>query len=153
MKEVALKPLEKLTPKQNTYIEEKKYFYPTWAEWAAKNREQVMVAELSSSASDEVIYTVPEEFNLFITSAFISISKDADAVGGISTARLMINTTQQQIFAIRVTRDRAGYINLSNSFPMPLKLNAGDVLIVRNPYASSDTFAGFQGFLEKGSQL
>ena len=111
-------------------IIKKERFIRTESEWAAKNRRQVAIG-MTSSAGAATLFTVPSKETFFLTGLIISGRSVLDTEGsatitmtpGISggdgtLANLMIAASGQQD-------------SLSISFPMPLKIESGTLIEIR----------------------
>ena len=125
-------------------------FSATFSEWAADNVEQIWITDRVTSG--RVLYTVPENFTLFITSGFIA--GHSTAVGGThGDLRLQFGTASKLFIIVACTVDHhttavGTASSMALSFPMPLKINQGEIVEiaitgVSNPFV----VAGFTGFL------
>jgi len=111
-------------------------FVRTWVEWASENRQQIIRTAVAPSN----LFTVPDNNTLWITSAYVSANNSSVGDDAVS---LGINNN----FEILRMRSLAGGSNnsLSNSFPMPLKVEEG--LTISLSSNATNTTAGFTGFI------
>jgi len=128
----------------NTPIEQKKEYSETWSEWAAKNRKQVFAFQ-GTGAGTANIYVVPAGFTLYVTSFNHSMSPTANANADSLIYTNLIYTSMVSYLTSRTPV--AIPVTNSNSFPMPLKFNSGDTLIL---YSSANcvSYCCIHGFLE-----
>jgi hypothetical protein len=130
--------------------EPERAYFPTFQEWISDgNAEQIIKHASSLTAStDIVIYTVPKGYTLFITSAFLHCSNEGTgAAGASSPAGIFIGKADAYLFLARLLADKAQELTFANSYTMPIRITSGMTVYVRNPYATTDTLAGFTGFL------
>ncbi len=117
-------------------------FSATFMEWASDNIEQVFKQGTAAGAS-ATLYTVPDNFTLFITSAWVSVScitgNPADRSGTI-----LFNNSLRIIDTSIYPGNTVNSNTLS--FPMPLKINTKAVIEILSS-ANSRSRGGFQGFL------
>ena len=100
---------------------------PTFMEWVADgNVEQITQARSNTLA--DTLYIVPDNFTLFITSAFVSASCTTGAPSNRS-AILTIDGDEEGK-AILFASITGGYTSANNaiSFPMPFKVNSGQIV-------------------------
>ena len=125
---------------------------PTFMEWAADGNVEQIIAAGNEGAS--LIFTVPNNKTLFITSAW---------VGGMETAN--VNSHGHIILFIEdpaasgtlpilgasvdhVTGQHGGNTNNSLSFPMPLRVEQKNKIAITSPNINTPRMrGGFQGFL------
>lgn len=102
-------------------------FFPTWSEWAAQNRDQIVLT--TGVATNTTVITVAEGFNLFIISAFIDVvSNTANQGGAIDIMDgAAISKTILQAFAQRFdpTAGSQGGSRLFVNYQMPIKVFPG----------------------------
>ncbi len=110
--------------------------FPTFAEWAADgNIEQV----IRSRTSEGVIFTVPQNFTLFITNAWISATIP---LGGSFSN---MNISDQTSF-LNLDCDDGNTNTIFASYSMPVVVHAGDFVQVGTGGVNT-TRAGFVGYL------
>jgi hypothetical protein len=152
---LAPKPLETLSPKQNTFIVEKKEYYPTWLEWAANNREQIIRSDIFDSGvgSGENLYTVPAGYNFFITNIQMSITTNAASEGFVIIQKSTPGASYMQwLMGLYLSPELTGVMqNVSEAmeFPMPIRCFSGESVFVdwSNIIAAYGSFT-LIGFLE-----
>ena len=124
-------------------------FSATFSEWAADNVEQIVKSK--GSAGD--LNVVPENHTLFITSAFITASEEANATThGNAQLRIRgVASTKATLLVIEIdhiTGQHGGSQALSITFPMPIKIESGlQVNLTESGITTPGLFAGFTGFL------
>lgn len=119
-------------------------FSATFMEWAADNIEQIIVGKQQTGAGNTELYKVPDNFTLFITNATLNIWCTS---GAPSARRGAISFRADTEFILRIQLLAGNSSeNLSQSFPMPLKINSGDIIRVSS-FANSNTFGLIKGFL------
>ena len=115
-------PLDK-----NIIPEQPRIFFPTFAEWIADgNAEQIIRTATFTTPGATPIFTVPENFTLFITNLHLSSDITGGGAGNTQASiRLGVNDL---IVPIRHTHviASADHVVSSLSCPMPLKVDSGD---------------------------
>jgi hypothetical protein len=134
--EIAYKPPFPASKNINTPIVEQKEFSMTWAEWAAKNRTQVITARTSSG----VIYTVPVGYTLYISSAYISAGHN-----GLATSYIRIYNSATQLL-LTLSMSVSGNSAISCPFPCPMKLNSNTQIELIS--GATNFSGGIVGWLE-----
>lgn len=119
-------------------------FSATFSEWAADNIEQIIVGKQQSGSGSTDLYIVPDNFTLFVTNATINIECTSGAPASRRGSISMIQDTVFLLRAILVAGNSS--VNLSQSFPMPIKIHSGDKLKVGG-FANANTFGMIKGFL------
>lgn len=125
-------------------------FFPTFAEWVADGNAEQIFRSISAVANGiEILFTVPLNHTLFITSMSMSCMDVGVAAHGFAAMRkrgtevefLSIANDHGNIQAPTVSQN-------SNSFPMPLRFNQGEIIEIRvENFSSPQIRANFQGFL------
>lgn len=126
---------------KKSVIEVIREFFPTEAEWAARNQEQIIV-NASASASNVPLYTVPDNKTLFITSINLAARNDHATIANAASIG------KDPIDLISVTLRPDSVATASLSFPMPLKYNAGNVITLFASAVNIVASAQLQGWLE-----
>jgi len=132
---------------KNVIREPDRAFSATFMEWVADgNAEQI----IKRGTSAGVFYTVPENFTLFITSAFVSGHK-TNAGGAGHFVNLSIENLSGANPSVIMSLDlgnvaQVTWGSVSNSFPMPLRAEAGKLITITF-IPNVEGTAGFQGFL------
>lgn len=137
MADKAYVPPASYNSKNNTPIQQIKEYQATWCEWAAKNRQQIIIQAGSNVNGTYTLYSVPANKILFVTSAFVN-AVGADSSGNF--IRLFGSTGGTNL----ILQAQAGSNSLS--FPMPLKVMNGSVL--QYNVTAGHTSVGITGFLE-----
>jgi len=111
-------------------------FFPSFAEWASDgNIEQV----IRSVTTEGIIFTVPANFTLFITNAWISARIP---LGGSFSN---INISNQTSF-LNLDCDDGNVNSISMGYKMPVVVHSGDFIQVGTGGVNT-TRAGFVGYL------
>ena len=122
-------------------------FFPTIAEWVADgNAEQI----IASAIANGVMFTVPDNFTLFITSAFIS--DHTESTGADNDAQIQVRDETRLILATNTPHSHTGGNNhehccVAQTYPMPIKVESGATIEFRGLGAGAHGTAGIQGFL------
>lgn len=132
------------TPLSEDILKKPPAFIPTWVEWSAQNRPQILFWNLTSTTAN--IYTVPAKNTLWITAARL-VAK-SDGLGSIGTAFVTITPgiVDGQTNLLHVNFPNNGADNATLSYPMPIKVEEGSTILVeaRKGFAQGQIF----GFLE-----
>jgi hypothetical protein len=127
-------------------------FFPTFTEWVADgNAEQVFVTS-RSLASSTTIYTVPDNYSLFVTSCWISATEEDNvSIHAFASIGKIEGATVTDFLGVNVdhiTGQHGGATAGSQSFPMPLKIQSGERMwITLDNFSNGNVSGGFQGFL------
>lgn len=122
-------------------------YYPTDAEYAAKNRTQVTYGKKYDGGGFNTIYTVPVGKVFYLTSASLSTNNIACADKKFSAIERWDGATAYEILMITLdNNDRENCI--ANSFPSPIKMNAGDIIRFDHNGCNQFSVATIQGWLE-----
>lgn len=141
-KETVYKPVEKpnkiytggtLTPPK---------FMPDYYEWLSVHGVQV-IKDTVIADTKSTIYTVPNNYVLFISSAFLHAKTSAAGAG--ADAYLMINN-QKILMLTGSNTDQATDV-ISNSFFPPLIISSKDKFELFSGAANFFVWGGFTGFL------
>lgn len=119
--------------------------FPTFAEWVSDGNAEIVIQSRLSGAAD-TLYTVPDNFTLFITSAFVTAMCNTGAPSQRSA--LLIIGNREENGTIISTSIVGGNTSTTAtlSFPMPIKINSKEqVRGILN--VGLDARWGFQGFL------
>lgn len=130
-------------------IKKSREFFPTFMEWVADgNAEQILDAGSRLVIGAGVIYRVPANKTFFLTNAHLSSDVVAGGAGS-SEVNLYFRNTKVQNKLISHHHDmvRPDHATSSINFPMPLKLDAGEEVIIVNDHAAFRSIANIQGFL------
>lgn len=125
-------------------------FSRTKSEWAADGNRQQIIRNVSVSTT-ATLFTVPIGQTLFITSAYVSLLDPATLDSGNSVG-LEIGTQRNKLLVctasstINTTGNSGNVGNIANNFPMPIRVEQGDIVRVVGGGLSIE--AGFQGYLE-----
>ena len=134
-------------PLEQDILKKKIEFIQSWTEFAAQNFDQVIRSAQRGTAGNQVLFAVPENNTLFITSAWCSMIAHTIG-GGTSTGGILI---PNGVFLVGVvlTGTSAGLNSNSNSLnlTMPVKIESGGLVQINNPDTFKRTAAGFTGFL------
>jgi hypothetical protein len=151
MEELALKPLDDFIPKPFEYPIK---YYPTEAEFSAKNRAQILWRDYRNNVGygTEGNYVVPEGYTLYITSATLAYALPASSgADNYCTIYKISNTPGNTILWLRNAATAAATTStnaLSASFPMPIVVRQFENVGI---YQSStmQVTATFVGWIEK----
>lgn len=149
IKPLVFKPATSYSKKFDTPATQAKDYYPSWAEFAAGNFEQIYIENTKTTATEETIYAVPANRIFMITRASLSLTTLGD--NGGENAVLSIGTAaQKKIFLELNGTDGAavGIVTTNEThadFIMPLKIQSGQAIRQDNPTggASSAIIIGF----------
>lgn len=119
-------------------------FVRSWLEFAAGEFEQVVKEAQISSAGNTTIFTVPNNFTFFLTNVQLSSDNKA-AVGGDRIAR--VATSRMIILSHIHAGNSNDHIGNSFNFPMPLKFNPEEVLLLSTSNSNLIASANIIGFL------
>jgi len=136
------KPVGSTSTKDNTPVTQQKEYTLSWGEWASKNKKQIVICGSSSP-----LYTVPKGYNLFITSAFLTVGTAGVGAGLSPTA--IFYTGQGGTILSMTNLGTNQTTSVSNSFPMPIKVSENDYLGSVDYSANTEHTSGFTGFLEE----
>lgn len=123
-------------------------FVKNWLEWSADNRQIVAVDTFTLSATQSIMFTVPENNTFFLTSVWANVV----ATGGVAGLRnaivgATVGTVQASPRILKVTiNDLTSANSNSIAYPMPMKIQAGGVVTL-NGTANARSDAGITGFL------
>lgn len=127
-------------------IKKLRNFIPTESEWRGRT-EEIIVRE-SGTTTTTTIFTVPKNKTLFITYAFVT-AINSGSINGNGAAGLRIS----KFGGLDILN--AGFFNLQESvatnavnFTMPIKVDAGETVIIDAGVAGIKCSAGFMGWLE-----
>lgn len=132
--QLAYKPLENLSPTNNTPYIQLKDYNPNWVEWASQRFTQIRASKTSSG----IIYTVPDGNIFYITSCFITIR--AGAVAGDNGILL----DKENVYLLIASAAANSSSSNSISFSSPLRIPAASTISFDE---SASGVAGFTGFL------
>jgi hypothetical protein len=127
-------------------------FFPTFAEWAADGHIEQILRSRTRVTINQTLYTVPENHTLFITSAWVT----ATETGNVSThgeVRLDISTSgfNRTILTTpvdHITGQHGGSTSLSLSFPLPVRIEEKNTIILVEAGITSPLLGGgFVGYL------
>lgn len=142
------KPISIQSPGETTLIKQEKEYQQTLSEFAANKYSQVIKSG-SATGGVTVLYTVPKNFFVFITGAWVS-----GYTAGASAEELpiFIRTASAANFPGRgviVSALTAPVVNSradqSLSFPMPIKIFPGESIVL-NSGGAQVVSGGFSGF-------
>jgi len=138
------KTINPTSEKANTPIQQKREFSYTWCEWAAKNREQLILQYGNSGAGNVSIYTIPEGFTLYVTSVLLTGIGNA---AGVNILTINIdNALTGRIGALYLANGITNSCSLN--FNCPLKFNSGRQIYIN--YGNNISFLTIvTGFLEQ----
>lgn len=149
--EVVYKPSEKLNPifPGGTLAPPK--FIPTYLEWLFKDAKYM--SETSSggviSTGTITLYTVPEDFELYVVSCFL------ECWGTAGDNRLTLETPDHEVEFLSVVSSVVGTTaNISANYPYPIILPGKTVVRMVNHHARTTQYAmGITGFLIKKKNI
>lgn len=118
---------------EDIIMKSRREFFPSFSEWVSDNNAQQILK--SRVVSGGVIYTVPDNFTLFITSAWLMLR--AAAVG------FMYITDENIDSFLGCTANG----NTASNFTMPIRVNAKQSITVTSSVGNVDVAGGFTGFL------
>jgi len=112
-----------------------KEFVSTESEWSAKNRIFIGKSQGAAAidvASETIIYTVPQNRVVFITAGWITFDAFQGTLAHTSDLYWGTSTTGLNNIMLKVSRNAIGSQgDVAISFPMPIKVPAGEDIKVR----------------------
>lgn len=124
-------------------------FVKTWVEWAADTRERIT----RSATSNEDMFVVPEKNTLFITVAWITVAASG-TTGNNVRCEISIDGNTRTLITCRIKDNSLVGVappmsnSISQSYPMPIKIEAGEaVRYTQTASSSANSKGGFTGFL------
>jgi len=146
--QLALKPISPYDAKNNTPILQQKEFNQTWLEFAAQKFQQVKLTGYAQN-STTTIYTIPEGYIFYLTSAQVSYSSIG---GGAATSNLYYyyfgSGANNRIGNSGFLANNIVSTNLINiNFPMSIQMRSGEQIIISSASAQIYINLSFQGFL------
>ena len=132
-------------------------FFPTFLEWVADgNAEQVggsgNISRGATGAQSLTIFTVPENFTLFITSVWLG-SDNAAPGAGTATILFQVSSPLLVLLTDNLNLSFASGSHASNSLTMPIKVSSGASVNIQLEMISSGApttviaHGGFTGFI------
>lgn len=123
-------------------------FIPTEAEWNARNGLQIIRQGLAGAGSTITLYTVPLNRVLWITSSWIS--GNHTQVGTTAGSQLTFSQpASTTLLRLRIGRTalsvEATHLTMSNSYPMPIKVEG---VVQLTSGLGSSAHGGFSGWEE-----
>jgi len=118
-------------------------FFPSLMEWASDNFEQITISDNTNGTL--TIFTVPDNFTLFITSYYVQGHLTAAAADVFSLFIHDAVATSRLIRIRLITNGSTDSIALSPS--MPLKAQSGQNIILQSSSGNGFCSGGFTGFL------
>lgn len=155
MSDVAYKPAVPYSKKYNTPILQQKEYVQTWAEFSAKNRQQIIKSVKDFVGSGDVaVVVVPKGFTLYITTAFMSVAWSSTSINEESVY-LYSTETNTELLTSQYSPDNYNSHdpdpyktdNLCLTFPMPIKISAGKEIHLY-VHANATASCGITGWLE-----
>lgn len=139
MEEIAIQPLGELSQTEYKEVIKEKEYFQTKAEWASEKNNQIWIVIYTGAP----VYTVPEGYFFYITSAQLT----AVATANIAYGSIKIEGGSNQ-YLIRLQLPlKDQYDNTSVSLPTPIKCFPGDLII---PFSMNCTmFGSVIGYLLK----
>ncbi len=120
-------------------------FEATFSEWASDNVEQI----IENRDTTGTMFDVPKNFTLFVTSAWITLMASSGA-NSSGFARIMVLNNTKVLLGVRArnfsTAPSPQNSSMALSFPMPIKVERGDVDFLLSGTEFRGV-AGFTGFL------
>jgi len=141
---VAFKPISGYDEEvAKTYVNKKDYF-PSYYEWLSTKGQLINKIASTPAGGTTTIYSVPEDYILFITSAYLSLSA---GVGGDGNSDISIagNVATVLNCVCATSNNNSLVIN----FSIPLKIYGADVIKTGGNINNSSGVAGISGFLVK----
>lgn len=132
----------KYSPRFDTPELQTKEYSPSWCEYASSKFNQIFKTDVAIDDNNTILYVVPTNFVLFITSAYVTLTT------GVNAGGCAIDLLSQSGVDILATRANANSQS-SNSqiFPTPFRVASGDSVVLDSFTVGCSSRAGFQGFL------
>jgi len=137
-------------------IEEKRDFIPYEAEFRGRNETRVSKsASFTNSVGTKVIFIVPENSTLFITAAYVTIYTNTTTTREFGSVTIFFDnsSTGDVLLTVGNHSHLSNANNVSLSFPMPIKVDAGQRLVLFNSQSDHSGDGGIIGWLEKKEVL
>lgn len=122
----------------NIKKESPREFFPTKSEWSAHKRRQQII---KTSTVAGTIYTVPANYDLYITSMWASVNHTLVGYAGLSSSSVGSGT----IALIRANCAANNSSALSINFSMPMRIPEGGTI---DYFGTGSGVAGFSGYIE-----
>lgn len=136
---------------KKSVVEEARDFLPNEKEFRGRHEQQVVLGELF--AANGTLITVPEKSTLFITGAWVNILNNSTS----SAASTRIIIRGQFILIAQVGNTPTAGLFVTNSialsYPMPIRLEAGESVSVTVSPAAGTGSAGIIGWIERKEVL
>lgn len=103
----------------------------------------------SNTGAAQTIYTTPTDQDFFLTSASLSLIKDATATSTGTNIRVTIEGVARIILAITSITLTAQQAQMQQSFPFPIKVDRGTNITIEHSAGTANVLgvATIQGFL------
>jgi len=125
-------------PLSEDILKKKVEFVKTWIEWSAENREQILFSDTVSNGT-VTLHAVAAGTTVWITSAFVTHRI-------ISAARIIIHVLGSTTEKNLITASQGN--SNSVSFPMPIKVEAGDTIFLTLSGIGESGIGGITGWIE-----
>jgi len=137
-------------PLEQDILKKKVEFIRTEAEHNARVSEIVRAnGFVGGGSTDITFFTVPENKTLFITAVSLGAASDGGGLGGGMQFSIHVGGINNQIIVLRMIDDIAGYSSNAVSFPMPIKVDSGQAVIIRSNNTTDGSADGcIVGWLE-----
>lgn len=146
--DVAFKSFEPYSKQLDTYLQQIKEFNLSWKEWASKNRQPICRVGVMNGVGANNLYTIPENFNFFLTSFSMNAVSDGTGLGALTYAVFGVNNADLS-FGVVGFRDNLAHANSQNStFPNPIKITSGSQMVLQNLTAHLCSSCMLSGWLE-----
>lgn len=132
-----------------------KYFTPSFFEWLFTRGQQITARGFSSTGS-VTLYTVPNGYIFYLTSAFLNWQK-ASTGAGYTAGGIYISSGGSNNYLLETWTNYAtfaGVVNASNSYPFPIQVPSGASIILLGGNSNDTRSAGnITGILIKKDQI
>jgi len=121
-------------------------FFPTFAEWVSDNNaEQINISAQQTGAGSTTVLTIAQNFTFFLTTA-ASFAMDTNNVASVRTGAISIGGVANSTLILAGVHAAGDNFFGSVSYPMPIRVEAGQSIIVTSS-ANMNHRASITGFL------
>lgn len=134
-------------------------FIPTEAEFKGRTETQI-IAQANVTSTEGLLFTVPDNQTLWITSAFLTGTVEQGIKNASFNTKLSIrpigggalslkDILAQELAEATIDAEAHAHFSMANTFPMPIKVEQGSEVILKPIGGEGRSRAGFQGWIEK----
>lgn len=140
---------ESFIPLEKDILKKKVEFVKTWIEWSSENREQVQGWNFAQNINTSTIYTVPDNFTLFITHLALNLhTVTSTAMGDVWITIKQNSNTNRVLMLSRGNVGSNTHDSTAVSFTMPLKVESGELVQISSNVAGMVGNGIMSGWIE-----